>query len=592
MGTFRTRTLDARYLELRELAEHAQANPQPNLWPRVQEAGWQLLKDCVTRMATDSRAAIVAHATAKITLTCEAGAENWHRVMAIGWAMSSAVSVLDAMSGPEFDRDFMAALAEDLFRRAEVVSYAAHRAKTPAVAGALAEQLTSIRLGERTLWRSLTGLAARPHADQEHVLRTTRRRLREIQQPPTGGLSFSGRPDQMNAWFEDEIRKNFRDIDRNRSGARVAMSYGVGLPLEAMRMTGRSLLYIGGGLREGVAILFDAAALDDPARPLATSIGLPGYDLSAVGEKVAELHKAAADRRARMVLGTVLTLRIEQLLTSLGESVWRPILGEWPQIRESPVALIPLGESGQLPLYTAMVDGRPACSVLNLTVAPSARSLVLAGEYKPTPGPAFIAADPSSGDEELYYVVDEAKAVAAIYGIAPIVIRDSSAAPPLEERMRTTSSRPHGESSSAQLVARLRGSAIIHLACHGVIEPKAPLHSAILLGGALTLETMLAEDLRPGCLIVLSACDLAGIGTDLPGEQLGFPAALLAGGARSVIAALWPVPDAPPTVRLMQHFHEGLTMASTSEALGAALGHAFDSGAPASLWAPFTCFGA
>jgi len=239
-----------------------------------------------------------------------------------------------------------------------------------------------------------------------------------------------------------------------------------------------------------------------------------------------------------------------------------------------------------------MVAGRPACSVLDLTIAPSARFLVLASEHPAATGPVFVAGDPSSGENLLPCVVAEVKAVAAVHDVEPAIFNEPAEPVPEDGRLRTASSRTPGEPAGTELLSRLRGSAVVHLACHGIIAPGAPLRSALLLGGELSLETVLAEDLLPGCTIVLSACDLAGIGTDLPGEQMGFPGVLLAGAARTVVAALWPVPDSHRTVRLMKRFHEELRNTTPDRALGTAIGQAFDSGAPASIWAPFTCFGA
>ena len=71
-------------------------------------------------------------------------------------------------------------------------------------------------------------------------------------------------------------------------------------------------------------------------------------------------------------------------------------------------------------------------------------------------------------------------------------------------------------------------------------------------------------------LIVLSACDLA-ISSTHPGDQLlGFAAALLDMGTRTIIASVMPVPDAPAK-RLMSDLHRQL-IAGVSPAV--ALAHA------------------
>lgn len=589
----RKKSLEARYLEIKEQAGQAMAGQRTDRWPQIRDAAWELLKDALTQFMSDPKAPIIAHATAKIAIVPELASGSWHRVMSIGWTNSAAIAFLDTASGPESNPQLMAALAKDLYRRAEMTAYAAHRADVPMAAGVLAEQITSLRLGERALWRSIMAMASRSTADLEHMagIMSTRMLLAQTS-AGFGGLEFRGKPEELNGWLEESVRREFAASDQDRRGGRVAMSTGVASPLEAIRLSGRSLLYVGGGPHEGVAVLLDASALNDPARQIASSISLPSVDINSVAREVASLHKAAADRRSRLVSGSVLSRHVEQLLAWLGDSVWQPILDRWPELTQRAVTVIPLGEMAQLPLYTATVAGRPVCSVLDLTIAPSARSLVLASEYPAATGQVFVAADPSSGDDELPYVVDEAKTVAAVYDTEPTIFGEPSAFVPQNGRLRTASGRLSGESAGTELLSRLRGSAVVHLACHGIIAPDAPLRSALLLGGTLSLETVLAEDLQPGCTVILSACDLAGIGTDLPGEQLGFPAVLLAGAARTVVAALWPVPDTPRTVRLMKRFHEELQNTTPTRALGTAVGHAFDSGAPASVWAPFTCFGA
>ncbi|MFV2101854.1 CHAT domain-containing protein [Micromonospora sp. LOL_024] len=589
----RKKSLEIRYLELKEQIDHAVAAQETHRWRQIRDRAWELLKDAVPLFVSDPKAPIIAHATAKIAIVPEMASGSWHRVMALGWIASTAIGFLETAKGPESDPQLMEVLAKDLYRRAEMTAYAAHRAGVPMNVAVIAEQITSLRLGERALQRSLMAMASRSMADLEHMEDLMGTRLRLAQTSAAfGPLEFRGKPEEMNGWLEESARREFATIDQDRRGGRVAMVGGIVAPLEAIRLSGRSLLYVSGGLFEGVAVLLDESALNDPTRQISSSISLPGIDVDVVASKVASLHKAAADRRSRLVSGRLFSQHIEQLLAWVGDTVWRPILDRWPDLSQRPVAVIPLGEFAQLPLYTAMVEGRPACSVLDLTIAPSARSLVMASEYPTAKGKVLVAADPSSGDDELPCVVDEAKAVAAVYGTDPTIFRESTVFASQDGRLRTVSGRPPDESAGTELLSRLRSSAVVHLACHGVIAPYAPLKSALILGGALSLETVLAEDLLPGCTVVLSACDLAGIGIDLPGEQLGFPAVLLAGAARNVVAALWPVPDTPRTVRLMKRFHEELPSATPTRALGTAVGHAFDSGAPASVWAPFTCFGA
>ncbi|MEU4159923.1 CHAT domain-containing protein [Actinoplanes sp. NPDC026670] len=568
------------------------ASEQADRWPQIREAAWQLLTDAARQFDSDPLPYAIANATTKIAIFPELAWKHWHRVMALGWIQCAAVAYLETSPDPESKPQLKELLAKDLYRRAETSAYAAHRANVPMAAALLAEMLTSLRLGERAMWRSIMALGSRSTADlvdlassmDSRVLLAQVRAGLRAEQP-------SGEGAELNAWLEESVRQEFAASDEDRRGARVAMSLGFAAPLEAIRLSGRSLLYVGGGPDEGVAVLLDAAALSDPSRPIAGSISLPGVDIKSVEREVAGLHRAATDRRSR-VGGRPLSEHVEQLLTWLGDQVWQPILENWPELSQRPVTVIPLGEFAQLPLYTATVAGRPACSVLDITIAPSARSLVMASEYPVATGRAFVAADPSSGDDELPYVVNEAEAVAAVYDTKPVILHQPAASVQQDGRRHPSFGHPSDESAEQELLSGFRSSAVVHLACHGILAPDAPLRSALSLGGNLTLETVLAQDLKPGCTVVLSACDLAGIGTEQPGEQLGFPAVLLAGGARTVVAALWPVAESPRTTRLMRRFHQELQSTTPTRALGTAIGQAVDSGTPASVWAPFTCFGA
>lgn len=201
--------------------------------------------------------------------------------------------------------------------------------------------------------------------------------------------------------------------------------------------------------------------------------------------------------------------RIDELLQWTGDVVWRPILARWPHLREVPTAIVPVGEVAALPVFTALVDGRrPALA----WTSPSHRRR----------GPSC----------------------------SPMSIRKRSAAARWWPPTRQPATRRYSWRSG-----KLSPSATC-TACRRSCSTLRPTDTA-------PRGTILAEDLRAGSLIVLSACDLAGFGSGAPAEQLGFPAVLLAGGARSVVAALWPVPDSRKTVRLMTDFHRRLETAET-----------------------------
>jgi CHAT domain-containing protein/tetratricopeptide (TPR) repeat protein len=113
-----------------------------------------------------------------------------------------------------------------------------------------------------------------------------------------------------------------------------------------------------------------------------------------------------------------------------------------------------------------------------------------------------------------------------------------------------------------------RDSRLIHFACHGLIDERFPLNSAL----ALTLPERPAEGQDNGLLqaweifesmhldadlVTLSACDTA-LGKEMGGEGLvGLTRAFQYAGARSVLASLWGVADYS-TARFMERFYRYL----------------------------------
>jgi CHAT domain-containing protein len=105
--------------------------------------------------------------------------------------------------------------------------------------------------------------------------------------------------------------------------------------------------------------------------------------------------------------------------------------------------------------------------------------------------------------------------------------------------------------------------AILHFATHGLLDPKRPEHSGILLSmvddqgkqqkGFISLQDVYS--LRaPVDLVVLSACR-TGLGKEIRGEGLvGLTRGFMYAGATTVVASLWKVDDAA-TAELMKRFY-------------------------------------
>lgn len=132
------------------------------------------------------------------------------------------------------------------------------------------------------------------------------------------------------------------------------------------------------------------------------------------------------------------------------------------------------------------------------------------------------------------------------------------------------------EATVAAVTEALDRVTVAHLACHGSFRADSPLFSSIeLADGALNVYELQRLGRAPE-LIVLSGCDLAVSETRPGDELLGFAAALIGMGSRTVIASVAPVPDAA-TKRLMVRLHElllaGQSPAAALAAAQAGLGH-------------------
>ena len=145
----------------------------------------------------------------------------------------------------------------------------------------------------------------------------------------------------------------------------------------------------------------------------------------------------------------------------------------------------------------------------------------------------------------------------------------------------------------------------VHFACHGLLDERFPLDSALVLSppppgeegnGALQAWEIFEGMRIDADLVTLSACETA-LGKEMGGEGLvGLTRAFQYAGARSVVATLWRVSDegtADFMARFYTHLLSGLTepealRRARSEAISAAKGS--HSGHP-SCWAAFELIG-
>jgi CHAT domain-containing protein len=174
----------------------------------------------------------------------------------------------------------------------------------------------------------------------------------------------------------------------------------------------------------------------------------------------------------------------------------------------------------------------PATSVLTYSAGRSLpswdRSALVVGD------PAYA---PARGLSSLPGTLHEARAVAAHYGVQPLVRKQATAA-----RVRR----------------RAAGAAVIHLATHGHVSLAAPTLSSVALAGTdgLTVADLLGLSIDAD-LVVLSACDTGRSEGARVGGVAGLVRGLLAAGARNALVSLWAVDDAVTCV-LMDHFARSL----------------------------------
>jgi CHAT domain-containing protein len=100
---------------------------------------------------------------------------------------------------------------------------------------------------------------------------------------------------------------------------------------------------------------------------------------------------------------------------------------------------------------------------------------------------------------------------------------------------------PEMPSSVENVLLHLSNVSILHLACHGVQDPKNPLKSALILDGGQRLKiSQIMEKPMPNALLAfLSACQTAMGDQDLPDEAIHIAASLLFAGFRGMVATMW-----------------------------------------------------
>ncbi|QIQ01247.1 CHAT domain-containing protein [Streptomyces liangshanensis] len=560
---------------------------------------WRLMRHCVDLMVQgDPAFARLVFRTARISFGVHAELGQWFFASVSSLLFTGAVAVIDAQNtknGVDFPEDAL----PDIQVMADLSVDVAHRAGVPLAGYLVAEGLTGRQMGDRTIARELSEFlggedAVRRLRGLRRSVRAAAGRMADLPDAVDTVVALRAQADLMMVQELDRTIEELASGDGLHSGARTVSG------VLAADRTARSVLYLAPGVEGGTVIRLEGP---ESGRRLCESIALPGLGLREVQACLDTLRGSLASEPP---LVKARDRAVRTAHAAVTDAVWKPVLDAWPDLLGGRVALVPLGQSALLPLYTAPVDGIPVCGLLDLTVVPSGNALMFAAAWpRPSRVDPLVVADPwyhdGAGGRPIPCTVPEARRVAAVHGVAPTILREQNTAaadPGGPERVRGLGRSSGGVTrrpglAPVDLARRMTSANLIHLAGHGSLDAHRPLESTILLGGPLPLSSLLGHDLRRGTTVVLSACHLAGIGVRLPGEQLGFPAALLAMGASSVIAALWAVPDSEQTIELMASLHEELHRGVLpSAALGHAVTRAAAEGARPTAWGSFTHFGA
>ncbi|MFF8931509.1 CHAT domain-containing protein [Streptomyces longwoodensis] len=264
----------------------------------------------------------------------------------------------------------------------------------------------------------------------------------------------------------------------------------------------------------------------------------------------------------------------------------------------SAVGLVPVGRLAALPLTVARSEeGEALFERAVPCVLPNARSIGHAEPW-PTAPRATVVCEAGEGADHLPAIESEAHRVASCYDHAEkLVTASTGTAPPDRTARRTRSSAGGSDSAPAapggageEFLARLRGVDVAHIACHLTLDFDEPLNSVLRYGPGIRLADLYGRTLPSPVHLVLCACDSALTGTRLPDEAIGPAPLLLTAGARSVLAALWPIDDATAP-DFMTEYHRRL---AHGEPPATALAHtqrAVSTTLPPALWASFVHVG-
>ncbi|RKT54831.1 CHAT domain-containing protein [Saccharothrix australiensis] len=299
--------------------------------------------------------------------------------------------------------------------------------------------------------------------------------------------------------------------------------------------------------------------LVDGGRLLAQVVGDRRADLlglggtAAVFEAIARLRSdldAACGRRLHPALEQVIHTSIRRQLGVLSEHLLDPLL---PAIGDHNVVLVPTGALSAMPwgLLDAL-RGRP------VTVTPSPSAWVSAKRTTRPAGPVLLVGGPN-----LKHSSDEVRRLARIYPDSTVLDGD--------------------DATVDNALAAVNRSSLAHFASHGHHEQENVLFSRLdLVDGPLMAHDVHQLAAVPDH-VVLSSCDIGQAVVRAGDEILGFTAALLYSGSRTVVSSVARVDD-EAAVEVMTAYHRAL-------ARGVPPGEALADATRSEPLMPFVCHG-
>ena len=151
------------------------------------------------------------------------------------------------------------------------------------------------------------------------------------------------------------------------------------------------------------------------------------------------------------------------------------------------------------------------------------------------------------------------------------------------------------EAMEKHLKDKVSGYHLVHLACHGILDPVLPLNSSLKLvpgggeDGDLQVHEIYGLKLQSS-LVVMSACQTA-LGKLTGGDEMvGLTRAFFYGGTPLIFSTLWSVSDVS-TARLMQSFYRHLKTLPAEEALREAQLEIMQKFKHPFFWAPYILSG-